>query len=60
MSMPEPIDLNDLQREAESDDGESAVVSRAWLKRVYVELSAGREAAEALGRVFGLPEGKTL
>lgn len=50
---PEPIDLEALQREAESTDGNRTVVSRAWLGRVLEELSAAREAEAALGRVFG-------
>ena len=55
MDLPEPIDLNDLQREAESTDGPTAVVERAWLARVLEELKAAREAQRALGRVFGDP-----
>jgi hypothetical protein len=50
---PEPIDLAALKREAESSDGDRAVVSRSWLARVHEELSAAREAEAALGRVFG-------
>lgn len=53
MSPPEPIDLDDLKREAESDDGPCAVVERAWLKRAHEELTAAREARKVLGRVFG-------
>lgn len=49
----EPIDLAALEREATSTDGESTVVSRTFLARVYDELSAAREAEAALGRVFG-------
>lgn len=53
MSQPEPIDLEALRREAESEEGDRTVVSRAWLKRVHEELTAAREAEAALGRVFG-------
>lgn len=52
-SPPEPIDLDALQREAESLDGDRAVVSRAWLKRVHEEISAGRKAMGALTAVYG-------
>lgn len=52
---PDPIDLAALKLEAESDDGDCTVVSRAWLKRAYEELSAARAAEAALGRVFGRP-----
>lgn len=48
----EPIDLEALERAAESEDGPDAVVSRLWLKRVYLEVSAARMANEALGQVF--------
>lgn len=51
--MPEPIDLAALEREANSDDGDRAVVSRAWLKRVLEELTAAREAKAALDRAYG-------
>lgn len=51
---PEPIDLAALLAEAESTDGDRAVVSRAWLRRVHEELTAAREAQAALGRVFGM------
>lgn len=47
------IDLAALKREAESDDGDRTVVSRAWLVRVHAELSAAREAKAALDRVYG-------
>lgn len=50
---PEPIDLEALQREAESNDGDRTVVSRAWLARVHQELRAAREAKELLDDVFG-------
>lgn len=50
---PEPIDLEALQREAESLDGDRAVVSRAWLKRVHEELSVLHELRSGLQRVFG-------
>lgn len=53
----EPIDLAALRAEADSADGDRAVVSRAWLKRVHQELTAAREAKAALDRVFG---GKSL
>jgi hypothetical protein len=53
MSLPEPIDLEALRREAESEEGDRTVVSRAWLKRVHEELAAARAANAALGRVFG-------
>jgi CO dehydrogenase/acetyl-CoA synthase delta subunit len=52
-SCPPPIDLEALRREAESCEGDRVVVSRAWLRRVYEELSAARAAEAALGRVFG-------
>lgn len=48
----EPIDLEALERAAQSEDGADTVVSRAWLKRVYLEISAARMANEALGQVF--------
>ncbi|MEE4153442.1 MAG: hypothetical protein V2I27_04720 [Erythrobacter sp.] len=50
--MSAPIDLEELLRAAEAE-GESAVVSRSWLKRVHEELSAARDAADRLGEVFG-------
>ena len=49
----EAIDLAALKAAAESGDGATAVVERAWLARVYEELAAAREAQAALGRVFG-------
>jgi hypothetical protein len=48
-----PIDLVALLREAESDQGDRTVVTRAWLKRVHDELLAAREAKAALDRVYG-------
>ena len=54
------IDLEALRREAESTEGDRTVVERSWLARALVELSAGRDAHERLGQVFGLPRGKTL
>ncbi|MEM6493682.1 MAG: hypothetical protein AAF650_04815 [Pseudomonadota bacterium] len=48
----EPIDLEALKRAADSEEGSDAVVSRAWLKRAYLEIAAGRKADEALGQVF--------
>ena len=48
------IDLEALRREAESTDGDKAVVTRNWLHQVLAELSAGREAHQRLGQVFGL------
>lgn len=56
VSSPEPIDLDALEREASSEDGDRTVVSRSWLRRVHEELSAAREAQAALGRVFGGPK----
>lgn len=50
---PEPIDLDALEREATSSDGDRTVVSRAWLARVHQELRAAREAKELLDEVFG-------
>lgn len=47
------IDRAALKREAESEDGDRTVVSRAWLKQVLAELTAADEAAAALGKVFG-------
>lgn len=47
------IDRDALRREAESGDGDCAVVTRSWLKQVLAELTAADEAAAALGRVFG-------
>ncbi len=49
----EPLDLDALLREAASGDDDRAVVSRAWLRRVYEELIAAREAKAALDRVYG-------
>jgi hypothetical protein len=49
----EPIDRAALKREAESADGDCAVVSRAWLKRVHEELSVLDELRAGIGRVFG-------
>jgi hypothetical protein len=53
VSCPELIDLDALKCEAESTDGDRTIVERAWLRRVWLELSAAREAEAALGRVFG-------
>jgi hypothetical protein len=50
---PEPIDLEALLCEAESEDGDRTVVSRAWLKRVHEELTAARKAQVALNEVLG-------
>jgi hypothetical protein len=55
----DPIDLEELKRSAEAE-GESAVVSRSWLKRALAELTDGRAARERLGHCFGLPQAKTL
>lgn len=47
------IDRDALRREAESEDGDRTVVSRAWLKQVYTELSLLDELRTGIGRVFG-------
>ena len=52
------LDLNALERETELP-GESAVVTRRWLKQVLCELREGRAAQARLGQTFGL-KGKTL
>ena len=49
----EPIDLEALKSSAFSDNDADAVVEREWLKRVYQEISAAREAHRRLGQVFG-------
>jgi hypothetical protein len=59
MKFGEPIDLEALKRSA-NGEGESTVVSRAWLKRALAELTAGRAAQERLGHCFGLPQDKAL
>lgn len=56
MSVPEPIDLEDLERVIANAKGESEVIQVTWLERVLVELKGGREAARVLGRVFGGPK----
>ena len=48
------IDLDALQHEAARTDGESTVVSRAWLKRALVELRAGRAAEARLRQMEGI------
>lgn len=53
------IDLVALKRSAEMP-GESAVVSRNWLRQVLAEITAGRDAQARAGHCFGLPPGKTL
>lgn len=54
----DPIDLDELAKAMV--EGGDFVVSPAWAKRVHAELTAGREAARVLGRVFGLQPGQTL
>lgn len=54
MSVGDPIDLAALRAMAEDETKDRTTVSRAWLGRVLAELTAGRDAADALGRVFGL------
>lgn len=47
------IDREALRREADSDDGDRTVVSRAWLKRVHEELSVLDDLRASVERVFG-------
>lgn len=49
------IDLAKLKAEAESTDGDTAVVSRAWLKQALHELQAGRDAQQLLRVMHGVP-----
>lgn len=56
MSVPEPIDLEDLEQVIGDAEGPSVVVEVTWLERVLVELQAAHEAKRALGRVFGGPK----
>lgn len=58
--MPEPIDLTALKAEADSADGDRAVVDRAWLARVHEELSTLRMIQDRLGECFGLPQGEKI
>jgi hypothetical protein len=49
----EPIDRAALKREAEGTDGDRVVVSRAWLRRVHVELTILDTMRCGIEQVFG-------
>jgi hypothetical protein len=49
----EPLDLDALLAVAESGEGDRAVISRAWLRRAHLELTAARAAHAALARAYG-------
>ena len=53
------IDLDALERTA-SSPGESAVISKRWLRQALSELRDGRECMERRGAVFGLPAGERM